>query len=1169
MADSSLQHHPFELSHSRTRQASTSSLETSSATEDKSTSSQPRRRRGSPSSRVAQSSLGIDPESSRRRGSKPAPARDRTSRGLLANMSGSSDPAGEVTYTPTTHRVSKAKKGKKVHVCEHPGCGKTSRGKPQPRTCIPMPLRKLSETFSESGSASTAYGKTVGVSRSFKEVISNLRRHEVSNGIIRPQSHRSTSEASSNPPSGGTMAPTMGQAPPVTAQAMSHGPGAMAITSIIDHPMRGNEFSHPAQTMSEISQTGIGPIPPTFRPEWPYATMGSADSPIYSSDSCSSPMSDYPNAQMSYLQRPPSTFSDSSFHQQPMASPLSAGPSYPSTWGPPVQLPFANVGSQWQPIRNESASPTTVALGQSSFLKAHNPQTQHYLDCYWLHFAPLFPIIHRPTFMSTIPQPLLAASMVVIGAQYSPRPDAKQYSASLQAGCAKMMLDRDTMTSRSSVFDLQIEFHLEMFDLLRARSAKFESIQSSPRFETLYASLVADQDFLHMKHSSFQQTLPSANAPIELQVAYQQWVEHEIRRRILVAMFILDTQHSHLLQRQPSYRGILAEDGLDLPFPTFADTWNCPDILTWRNLITSHKAFSLSDLGPNLPVLDAFQSSLLTCYQIHGFRLSSDPTRHDLIYQPPKSLVQHTMRTNHALALSSHIPLHALLITASESWLFGTKVTDEHEWRESKATLRGWITSKNAMKAMWHATQLLRMTFQSRSPPLQHEADAGGYLHDLWCLYVAALVCWAFGYGTTDAKAQPELLTDNAEVLTAEYLSAMAVGNWMDIRSVAAICLGSTRGLLEWVRLQIGDVGMGGLLNGAEDVLFRLVEGETGRFFIDALASPVVEKFGPFEDNTSNQAIAYFELQETRHVSLIEEAAGQAKEWSQNFPDIKMEELAVEIAMFKLSLRIAPYIRGFIHVQTNPFNKDSTSKTVENAKRIIRLATLLSPSFPTSRICIKIPSTYASLLACHQLSTLSPPIHTLATTLFTLPQALLAAEAKCTYIAPYVNELAVQVPPDIAALHAPAKPLPPPILPLCVQVQKHFRERGIKTKVLPASLTSKEEIMRLTGVDHITIAPKLLSHLAVPMTEDALFMTESLFDEEEDGMEEVEEREYLEDEKRWKEDMSADVEGERKLKQVRTFIQSYGHFGLEKLETELIYKCNVRHLTSSVRCKDG
>lgn len=29
-----------------------------------------------------------------------------------------------VTYTPTTHRISKAKKGKRVHACQYPACGK-------------------------------------------------------------------------------------------------------------------------------------------------------------------------------------------------------------------------------------------------------------------------------------------------------------------------------------------------------------------------------------------------------------------------------------------------------------------------------------------------------------------------------------------------------------------------------------------------------------------------------------------------------------------------------------------------------------------------------------------------------------------------------------------------------------------------------------------------------------------------------------------------------------------------------------------------------------------------------------------------------------------------------------------------------------------------------------
>ncbi|KAI4263715.1 MAG: hypothetical protein L6R42_001155 [Xanthoria sp. 1 TBL-2021] len=874
MADRSLQHHPFELSHARTRQASTSSSDQSSPTEDKSTPLHPRRRRASSSSGLLQPSLGVDPEPSRRRGSKHTSlgARDKTSRGPLGNMSGSSDPAGEVTYTPTTHRISKAKKGKKVHVCEFPGCGKVfTRAEHRKRhEANHNPEPAFQCRFED---CRKPFQRADLLARHME------RQHEVPSGIIRPRSQRSTSEASSNPPSGGVMATTMGQPQPVTAQAMSHGHGAMAITSIIEHPMRGNELSLP-QAMGEISQSGIGPIPASFRPEWAYGALGSGDSPMYSSDTCSSPMSDYPNPQMSYLHRPPSTFSDSSFHQQPMASPLPSGPSYPSTtWGtfdptttydgsygstvgirgleyrllwpeidfeigPSLQLPVANVGSQWQPIRHESASPATVALGQTPFLKAHNPQTQHYLECYWLHFAPLFPIIHRPSFMSAIPQPLLAASMVVIGAQYSPRPDAKQYSASLHAGCTKLMSDvstkqhiqrkgqahwvgqRDTVTSRSSVSDLQTVFHLEMFNLFRARPAQLESIQGPLQFRALYASVIADQDFLQLKQASLHQTLPPPNVPGQLQAVYRRWVEDETRRRILVAMFVLDTTHSHLLQRQPSDGGTLTEDGLDLPFPTSADIWDCPDIFTWRNLITSHEAFSMSELGPNLPSLDAFQSSLLTCWQIHRFQLSSDPKQHNMIYQPPKSLLQHTMCTHQGLALSTHTPLHALLITASESWLFGTKITDETTWQQSKATLREWVASDNATKATWHATQLLRLTFQSQSDPLRQEAHSGGYLHDLWCLYVAALVCWAFGYGTTNAKAQPESLTDDAEVLMAEYLTAMSVHDWKDIRTVAGIWAGYTRGLLEWVRSKIGEVGMGGLLNGAEDVLFRLVEGE-------------------------------------------------------------------------------------------------------------------------------------------------------------------------------------------------------------------------------------------------------------------------------------------------------------------------------------------------------
>ena len=70
---------------------------------------------------------------------------------------------------------------------------------------------------------------------------------------------------------------------------------------------------------------------------------------------------------------------------------------------------------------------------------------------------------------------------------------------------------------------------------------------------------------------------------------------------------------------------------------------------------------------------------------------------------------------------------------------------------------------------------------------------------------------------------------------------------------------------------------------------------------------------------------------------------------------------------------------------------------------------LLDPAFDTSRVCIKIPSTWSGLQACKVLE--STGITTLATTLFTMVQTHLAGEVGCHYIAPYVNELKVHFEP--------------------------------------------------------------------------------------------------------------------------------------------------------------
>ena len=113
--------------------------------------------------------------------------------------------------------------------------------------------------------------------------------------------------------------------------------------------------------------------------------------------------------------------------------------------------------------------------------------------------------------------------------------------------------------------------------------------------------------------------------------------------------------------------------------------------------------------------------------------------------------------------------------------------------------------------------------------------------------------------------------------------------------------------------------------------------------------------------------------------------------------------------MIKLALLILPHLNGRIHIQVNPFDAYSTARTVAAAQRIISIFQHLDPTLATharDRVCIKIPSTWEGLQACRILER-DHGISTLATTLFSLEQAAAAAEARCLYIAPYINELAV------------------------------------------------------------------------------------------------------------------------------------------------------------------
>lgn len=128
----------------------------------------------------------------------------------------------------------------------------------------------------------------------------------------------------------------------------------------------------------------------------------------------------------------------------------------------------------------------------------------------------------------------------------------------------------------------------------------------------------------------------------------------------------------------------------------------------------------------------------------------------------------------------------------------------------------------------------------------------------------------------------------------------------------------------------------------------------------------------------------------------------------------------------------------------------------------------ISPEFPSARLCVKVVSTWEGLQACRELSDLG--IQTLATTLFTMPQATLAAECGCTYISPFVHELKAFF--DESYDDGGAN------LALCLEAQEYYRQNSYQTRVKAAGLLSIQEAKTLAGVDSMTIAPDLLRTLA-------------------------------------------------------------------------------------------
>ncbi|KAI9684433.1 MAG: hypothetical protein M1829_002243 [Trizodia sp. TS-e1964] len=453
-------------------------------------------------------------------------------------------------------------------------------------------------------------------------------------------------------------------------------------------------------------------------------------------------------------------------------------------------------------ITSDASSTLAVAEGSLGGIHAN-------LQLYWQKFDPTFPIVHRPTVFSNA-TPLLLASMVAIGAQYSKDNSARRRASEIHQSVKKSLGERCPITNTSSITDIQAVLLTEAFAMFRSEK---KSTQKPPGiFRNIYLNLVSNSQDNSLEPFNVYFDVP-------FKTGWSRWIEGETRRRLLLAAFQLDVQQSTLFE-QPVVKGDVGN--LLLPCPQ--DLWVLDSPDEWGSIIKKLNRTSMADILANIQSvgspnhqLDTFSTSVFLAWIVSQksslTRFSLDNALNSMGHTLSHSLDCSSRISYHASMWLTRTPIRSLLAVAGESWVPGEKLSAAADFDSTKSHLRKWTSTPDAATATWHAIQTLRIYFGGSG------SRSSASLSDQWSIYISALICWAYGI----ALAPPAVIQQShGDYDALEYLTAMGDA---PVDSIAHMPQRwKTQGVLKATALAIAG-SHSGMLKEGEKTLTKLASG--------------------------------------------------------------------------------------------------------------------------------------------------------------------------------------------------------------------------------------------------------------------------------------------------------------------------------------------------------
>jgi transaldolase len=229
-----------------------------------------------------------------------------------------------------------------------------------------------------------------------------------------------------------------------------------------------------------------------------------------------------------------------------------------------------------------------------------------------------------------------------------------------------------------------------------------------------------------------------------------------------------------------------------------------------------------------------------------------------------------------------------------------------------------------------------------------------------------------------------------------------------------------------------------------------------------------IREFKP-QDATTNPSLVYAATQKENYSHFLDEVLADRRK--SGLSGAAQIEDIIDHLLVRFGTAMLEIVPGRVSTETDVRYSFDVEGSIRKARLLIMLYE--ERGIGRERVLIKIASTWEGLMAAEQLQ--KEGIKCNMTLLFSLPQAVRAAEAKVQLISPFVGRIYDWFK---AANKRDYVGSEDPGVQSVREIYTYYKHFGYETEVMGASFRNVGQILELAGCDLLTISPELMKKLS-------------------------------------------------------------------------------------------